>query len=113
MVKHRDPDLDRVFQALSDSTRRDMLANLVMGPVKLTEMADTYDLSLPAVGKHIKVLEAAGLVTTEKNGRLRHVTAQARNLRQAADWINRYTRFWSDALDRFADFVVAENETKP
>lgn len=112
MVQHADPELDRVFQALSDSTRRDILQRLLQGPVGITALCETYDMSLPAVAKHVKVLEAAGLATTEKTGRVRNVTAQGRNLREAADWINRYTQYWSDTLDRFAEFVATENEAQ-
>jgi len=112
MVQHVDADLDRVFQALSDSTRRDILQRLLKGPVGITALCETYDMSLPAVAKHVRVLEAAGLATTEKSGRIRNVTAQGRNLRDAADWINGYTRYWSDTLDRFAEFVAAENEVQ-
>ena len=111
MVQQRDAELDRVFQALSDATRRDILQRLQKGPVGLTALCDTYDMSLPALAKHVKVLESAGLATTERSGRGRHVTAQAKNLREAAEWINRYTQYWSETLDRFAECVANEKES--
>lgn len=82
------------------------------GPVGLSHLTETYEMSLPALMKHVRVLEEAGLAVSVKRGRVRHVEAQAKTLRQAADWIERYTRFWNGALDRFADYV-ADSEEKP
>ena len=101
MVQYQ-PNLDRVFHALSDATRRDILARLDHGNLGVTDLCKDYQMSLPAVAKHVKVLQEAGLVKTAKHGRVRTVVAQPRNLRAAADWVRHYERYWNEALDRFA-----------
>ena len=101
-------ELDRVFHALSDSTRRDILARLDHGNLGVTALCEDYNMSLPAVAKHVKVLENAGLVLTHKEGRVRSVIAKPENLKAAADWVRYYERYWSDALDRFTEFAEKE-----
>src|SRR2546421_12870890 len=100
--------LDRVFHALSDGTRRDILARLDHGNLGVTALCSDYNMSLPGIAKHVKVLEKAGLVKTAKEGRVRTVAAQPENLRTAADWVRHYERYWTDALARFA--MMAEKE---
>jgi DNA-binding transcriptional ArsR family regulator len=102
------PSLDNVFHALSDSTRRDILARLDRGNLGVTALCADYNMSLPAIAKHVKVLEKAGLVKTAKVGRVRTVVAQPTNLKVAADWVRHYEKYWSDAMDRFA--MLAEKE---
>jgi DNA-binding transcriptional ArsR family regulator len=104
MVQYQS-NLDRVFHALSDATRRDILSRLDQGNLGVTALCEDYNMSLPAVAKHVRVLEQAGLVRTAKQGRVRTVVAQPRNLKIAADWVAHYERYWTDALARFAAFV--------
>ena len=107
MVQYQ-PHLDRVFHALSDATRRDILARLDHGNLGVTELCEDYQMSLPAVAKHVRVLEQAKLVKTAKKGRVRTVVAQPKNLKIAADWVAHYERYWDDALARFAAYVEQE-----
>ena len=108
MVQYRAERLDRVFRALSDSTRRGILLQLERGPVGVNELARGYDMSLTAVAKHVKVLEEAELAITKKLGRVRSVHAIPEGVSEAAAWIERYTKFWGEALGRFAAFVEGE-----
>jgi len=107
MVQYQ-PHLDRVFHALSDSTRRDILARLDHENLGVNALCGDYNMSLPAVAKHVKVLEEAGLVKTTKQGRVRTVMARPENLKIAADWVAHYERYWDDALARFAAYVEGE-----
>ena len=100
--------LDRVFYALSDGTRRDILCRVERGRLGVTQLCEDYRMTLTAVAKHVKVLENAGLVSTSKAGRIRSVEARPENLKIAADWVRHYERYWNDALDRFA--TLAEQE---
>lgn len=102
---HNDEDaLDLVFHALADRTRRDILTRLAAGELNISELALSYDMSLTAVSKHIKVLEKAGLVSTTKEGRVHRCTMQFEPLEAASDQIAYYKQFWErqlDGLDRF------------
>jgi DNA-binding transcriptional ArsR family regulator len=96
--------LDATFAALADPTRRAILATLTQGQASVSELAKPHRMSLPAVMKHLRVLEQAGLVSQEKTGRVRRCRLAGASLRQAADWLARYRRFWEaqlDALDRY------------
>jgi DNA-binding transcriptional ArsR family regulator len=104
MVQYQ-PHLDRVFHALSDGTRRDILARLDHGNLGVTALCEDYKMSLPAVAKHVRVLEEAGLVKTTKKGRVRTVVAQPKNLKIASDWMRHYEQYWNNALDRLVKFV--------
>ena len=104
MVQYQ-PNLDRVFHALLDATRRDILTRLDLGNLGVNALCQDYNMSLPAVAKHVRVLEDAGLVKTAKHGRVRTVVAQPKNLKIAADWVAHYERYWTDTLARFAAFV--------
>src|SRR4029453_3934015 len=106
MVKYQDATLDRTFAALSDPTRRALLARLVdKESLSVSELAQPFQMSLPAVMKHLDVLSDAGLIAREKTGRTVACRLTAQPMEQAMDWLNRYRRFWSDALDRLAAFV--------
>lgn len=105
MVKLASPNLDRVFYALSDSTRRDILGRVSQGPVAVTSLAQRYEMSLPAVVKHLGVLEACGLVTTDKVGRVRTCRLDATPLKAADDWIETYRVFWEGQLDRLGEYL--------
>jgi DNA-binding transcriptional ArsR family regulator len=110
MVKYL-ASLDTTFGALSDPTRRAILAMLMQGQASITELARPHRMSLPAVMKHVGVLEHAGLVSQKKTGRTRHCRLAARPLKDAEEWLSHYRVFWEkqfDALERF----LKEEETK-
>jgi DNA-binding transcriptional ArsR family regulator len=106
MVKYREEVLDRTFAALADPTRRALLARLGdKASVSVSELAQPFAMSLPAIMKHLDVLSDAGLIAREKTGRTVACRLTARPMEQAMDWLNRYQRFWSENLDRLAAFV--------
>jgi DNA-binding transcriptional ArsR family regulator len=106
MVKYSDRALDRTFAALADPTRRALLARLgKQDGISVSELAQPFAMSLPAVMKHLDVLSDAGLVTRSKTGRIVACRLTARPMEQAMDWLSRYQRFWSENLDRLAAFV--------
>ena len=106
MVKYQDDTLDRTFAALADPTRRALVARLgKRESLSVSELAQPFAMSLPAVMKHLDVLSDAGLIAREKTGRTVACRLTAQPMEQAMDWLNRYTRFWSDNLDRLAAFV--------
>ena len=110
MVKYS-RSLDHTFQALADPTRRAIVAALSRGQASVTELARPHRMSLPAVMKHLRVLERAGLVTQKKRGRIRRCRLAPRPLQQAEAWISQYRAFWEgqfDALDRY----LAEQKTE-
>ena len=99
--------LDRVFQALADSTRRDMVERLIRGPASVSELAEPLAMSLPAVMQHIQVLEACGLVRTEKAGRVRTCHIEPAALRMAEDWIAAQRTAWEHRLDQLGSYLAA------
>jgi len=106
MVKYRDATLDRTFAALSDPTRRALLARLEgEESLSVSELAQPFAMSLPAIMKHLDVLSDAGLIAREKTGRTVACRLTAQPMEQAMNWLNRYARFWSENLDRLAAFV--------
>jgi DNA-binding transcriptional ArsR family regulator len=106
MVKYQEEALDRTFAALSDPTRRALLARLGdRESLSVSELAQPFSISLPAVIKHLDVLDDAGLIAREKTGRTVTCRLTASPMEQAMDWLNRYQRFWSDNLDRLANFL--------
>ena len=88
------------FAALADPTRRAILARLAEGEATVNELAEPFAMTLPAVSKHLKVLERAGLITRGRNAQWRPCTLDARPLQEAADWVARYRQFWETNLDR-------------
>lgn len=98
------PDLDLVLSAVSDPTRRAILDRLAQGPARITDVAAPIPMSFAAVSKHVKVLEVAGLVRREKQGREYTLSLDARPLRAVASWAQTYERFWTERLDRLEDF---------
>ncbi len=104
MVKYSQT-LDRTFAALADPTRRRILAHLARGHRRVTDLARPYDMSLPAVSKHLRVLEKAGLLRRRRSGRVHEIQLQAKPLKQAAQWVEEYRRFWEGSLDRLAEFL--------
>lgn len=103
---HSDPDqLDRMFHALSDRTRRSLIARLAAGPATIGELAAPFTMSLPAVSKHIRVLEAGGLVTRAVDGRVHRCTLSPEGLQAADRWLAHYRAFWESSLDALARYV--------
>jgi DNA-binding transcriptional ArsR family regulator len=103
LVNYRPRDLDRVFATLSDPTRRAILARLAREEsLSISALAEPFSIKLPAVMKHLDVLGDAGLITRSKHGRTVQVRLSPAPLRKATEWLRRYERFWSSALDRLA-----------
>jgi DNA-binding transcriptional ArsR family regulator len=103
MVKYY--PLDRTFSALSDPTRRDILERLSREPATISELAHPFDISLPGLLKHVRILEAAHLVVTEKQGRTRQCRLGSEHLDDAARWIETYRRRWEGRLDRLGGYL--------
>jgi DNA-binding transcriptional ArsR family regulator len=100
------PDrLSTTFAALADPTRRAILARLCTGVASVTELAEPFAMSLPAVSKHLKVLERAGLVARGRAAQWRPCRLEAGPLRDAADWLEHYRRFWEQSFDRLDDYL--------
>jgi DNA-binding transcriptional ArsR family regulator len=97
--------LDRTFAALADPTRRAILARLAAGEATVTELAAPFDISLPAVSKHLKVLERAGLVARGRERQWRPARLEAGPLREVADWAEGYRRFWEESYDRLDAYL--------
>jgi DNA-binding transcriptional ArsR family regulator len=112
MVNHLEA-LDSTFAALSDATRRGILARLATGEASVTELAKPYDMSLPAVSKHLRVLESAGLVTRNKEGRVQRCRLVAAPMKNAAAWIEHYRRFWDTQLDSLQRFLESSTPKEP
>jgi DNA-binding transcriptional ArsR family regulator len=97
--------LDRTFAALADGTRRAILGRLAMGEATVGELAEPFRVSRPAISKHLRVLERAGLVRRTRDGRISRCVLNARPMRDAADWVDRYRAFWTGQLDALARYV--------
>jgi DNA-binding transcriptional ArsR family regulator len=97
--------LDATFAALADPTRRAILARLARGEATVTEIAAPFDMSLPAVTKHLNVLERAGLIARGRQAQWRPCTLDARPLRAATTWMERYRKFWDDRFDRLDAYL--------
>ena len=100
------PALDRAFQALSDPVRRGMLARLARGPASVSELAEPFSISLPAILQHLKALEESGLVRSEKKGRVRTVRLEPDTLSTAESWIAERRSEWEAQLDRFETYLL-------
>jgi DNA-binding transcriptional ArsR family regulator len=105
MVKYSAHALDKIFAALSDPTRRAILTRLAQGDASVSELAAPFAMSLPAISKHLRVLEQAGLVERTKDGRVHRLRLVAQPLREAAAWIARYQQFWERQLAALADYL--------
>lgn len=102
------PDrLSTTFAALADPTRRAILARLSLGEVSVTELAEPFGMSLPAISKHLKVLENAGLIARGREAQWRPCRLEAGPLKDAADWLEEYRRFWEQSLNRLDDYLRA------
>src|SRR3984885_5102690 len=98
--------LDHTFAALADPTRRAILARLANGEATVTEIAQPFQISLPAISRHLKVLERAGLIARGREAQWRPRTLQADPLKEAVDWLQQYRRFWEQSLDRLAEHLA-------
>src|ERR687892_990738 len=97
--------LDRTFGALADPTRRAILARLAAGEASVTELAAPFEMSLPAVSKHLKVLERAGLIARGRERQWRPARLEAGPLKEVADWTERYRRFWEESYDLLDEYL--------
>ena len=100
--------LDSIFHALSDPTRRGMLATLALGEASIGDLAEPYAMSFAGAAKHVKVLESAGLVSRRKSGRMQLCTLRAAPLGEADAWLRQWEQFWTLRLDRLAALVEQE-----
>jgi len=110
MVKYEDATLDRVFSALADPTRRGVLDSLSGGSLGVSELAAPSGMSLPGFMKHLRVLEDAGLIAREKEGRVVSCELSAAPMKTASAWMSRYEKFWSDKLDSLARYLYQQEE---
>jgi DNA-binding transcriptional ArsR family regulator len=106
MVKYEPELLDRTFAALADPTRRAILARLAAGEATVGDLARPFAMSLPAISKHLKVLEGAGLLARTRVGREHRCRLEPGPMREAANWIERYRQFWDEQFDRLAEFLA-------
>ena len=112
MVKH-DADLDATFAALADGTRRAILARLTSGEASVTELAKPFAMTLPAISKHLKVLERAGLIARGRDAQWRPCRLDAGPLKDVADWVDHYRKFWEESFDRLDDYLAGIKSKRP
>src|ERR1700746_1654512 len=105
MVYYQSPALDNTFAALSDATRRGILARLARGEASISDLAAPYEMSLPAVSKHLRVLERARIVERRKDGRVHRCRLIAGPMKGAAQWIEKYRQFWERQFDSLAQYL--------
>src|SRR5439155_26716095 len=97
--------LSTTFAALADPTRRAILSRLANGETSVTDLARPFDMSLPAISKHLKVLERAGLIARGREAQWRPCRLEARKLKTVADWVEHYRRFWEESFDRLDEYL--------
>src|SRR6188768_880710 len=112
MQTHTAPKLDAAFSALADPTRRAILARLATGEATVTELAEPFEMSQPAVSKHLKVLERAGLISMDVDAQRRPRKLEPKRLEEAADWIDRYREIFEQSYQRL-DALLEELQAKP
>jgi DNA-binding transcriptional ArsR family regulator len=100
--------LDLTFAALSDPTRRAILSRLASGEATVTDLAKPFDMTLPAISKHLRVLQRAGLISQGREAQWRPCRLEAAPLKDAAAWIDHYRRYWEESFDRLDDYLKAE-----
>src|SRR5262245_49969722 len=110
--------LSNTFAALADPTRRAILARLATGEISVTELAEPFDMSLPAVSKHLKVLERAGLITRGREAQWRPCRIEAQALKSVDDWLESYRKLWEERFDRLEEYLhelqsKGTNKSKP
>jgi DNA-binding transcriptional ArsR family regulator len=106
MVKHSPGALDAIFAALADPTRRAIIEQLTRGDSSVSALAEPHDMSLPAISKHLRVLEKAGLILCEKEGRVHRMQLASAPLRDATAWLDRYRRFWEEQFDALDGYLL-------
>lgn len=104
--------LDLTFAALADRTRRAILARLAKGEATVTELAEPFEMSMPAISKHLKVLEKAGLIERGREAQWRPARLRAKPLREAAEWTGKYRKFWEESFDRLDEYLEELQETR-
>jgi DNA-binding transcriptional ArsR family regulator len=107
-----DDQLSSTFAALADPTRRAILARLAGGEAAVTELAEPFDMSLPAVSKHLKVLERAGLIARSRDAQWRPCHLEPAPLKEVADWIGHYRKFWEESFDRLDEYLRELKKTQ-
>jgi DNA-binding transcriptional ArsR family regulator len=105
-------ELDLLFRALGDRTRRALLARLAEKPAMITELAEPFEISLPAVSRHIRVLERARLVVRNIDGRVHHCSLDLASLKTVEDWLHHYRRFWEGKLEALARYVEGDDKKR-
>jgi DNA-binding transcriptional ArsR family regulator len=113
MVKYSDDELDTVFAALADRTRRRVLESLAGVSLAVSELAAAHEMSLPGFLKHLRVLENAGLIARSKEGRVVSCELSAAPMQHAAAWMSRYEKFWRDKLDSLARYLYHQEDMQP
>ena len=104
--------LSVTFSALADPTRRAILAHLSSGAASVTELAEPFAMSMPAISKHLKVLERAGLIARSRDAQWRPCTLEAARLKEVSDWLDHYRRFWEQSFDRLDEYLRELRKTK-
>lgn len=110
-INHQ-PNLDAVFAALADSTRRAILLRLAEGQASVNEIAAPFEISQPAVSRHLKVLERAGLIAREVDAQRRPATLKAERMAAAVDWLEKFKEFWGSSFDQLDDVLITLKRTK-
>src|ERR1700689_282567 len=106
MIQFTQPDpLSATFAALADPTRRAILARLASGEASVTELAEPFEMSMPAISKHLKVLERAGLIARGREAQRRPCRLNPQPLRDVSDWVEHYRQFWEQSLDRLEEYL--------
>src|SRR5271167_850959 len=103
-------NLSTTFAALADPTRRAILARLALGETSVTELAEPFEMSMPAISRHLKVLEKAGLISRGREAQWRPCRLKAEPLKQAADWLDEYRQFWEQSFDRLDEYLKSMQE---
>jgi DNA-binding transcriptional ArsR family regulator len=104
--------LSTTFAALADPTRRAILARLALGEASVGELAEPFEISLPAISRHLKVLEKARLIARERDAQWRRCRIEPEGLKAAADWVEQYRKFWEERLDALADFLETKKQAE-
>jgi len=110
MVRRVDDKLDKTFGALANSTRRAILARLAKGEATVNELAEPFKMSLPAISKHIKVLERAGLITQGQKAQYRPCTIDVTPLQEISEWTEQYRHIWEESFDRMESYIKQLNK---
>ncbi len=110
MVNYSDEILNKTFDALASPVRRGMLARLSQGWAAVSELAEPFDVSLPAISKHLRIMEEAGLIERHKVGRVHYCRLVPGPMKTATDWLNFYRQYWETQLDLLADFLQDSEE---